>query len=80
MEIKIGVHDVKITSKQFWDEKRSKEGTLEFLSYLSTAFYEASQWNREHGYDATADRLKKEGYELYLICKNAGLYKDLEKH
>lgn len=79
MEMRLGIYDVKVSAKQFWEVKGSKKTTLDFLSYLSSALYEASQWNREHGYEATADKLKNEGYQLYRICKEAGLYNDVNK-
>ena len=79
MNIKLGAQDIKITAKYFWKDKADKESTLSFLSYLSNVMYEASEWNKEHGYQACADRLKDEGQTLYNICKDAGLYNHCEQ-
>lgn len=79
MKVKLGINDINITAKYVWKDKADKQSTLSFLSYLSSVFYEASEWNKEHGYDACADTLREKGQELYKICKESGLYKDYEQ-
>lgn len=79
MNIKLGTNDVKITAKLFWKDKADKESTLAFLSYLSSVFYEASEWNKEHGYQSCSETLKENANYLYNVCKEAGLYKKYEQ-
>lgn len=79
MKVNFGIYDINISAKYYWQDKGSKEVTLACLSYLSSALHEAAQWNREHGYNSTGDRLEKEGNALYQICKDAGLYKNYEQ-
>ena len=79
MKMRIGNNDVTLSAKYFWNAKATKKSTLNYLSYLSSVFHEASEWNREHGYDSIAERYKNESHELYMICKNAGLYNELNK-
>lgn len=78
MKVKLGITDINITAKYFWNDKADKWSTLAILSELSSVYHEASEWNKEHGYESCADSLKEKSKVLYNICKDAGLYKRYE--
>ena len=69
MKINLGMYEVEIKVKMGDDD-----GTLYFLNDLSIAFQNSSNYSREKGYNALADRDKNFSNKLYEICDKGELY------
>lgn len=74
MNVKMCGYDVSISARHIWQDKKSKQATLEFLNYLSIVLEEASNNYRKEGLETAAATLCNYSDELYDICKDNGLY------
>lgn len=75
MKIKMLGYDVSISAKHEWQDKKSKQATLELLNYISLLTEIASQKYKEGGYDKAAQTIYDYSNEIYEVCKDNGLYK-----
>lgn len=76
MKIKLCNYEVSISAKHMWQDKKSKQATLELLNYLSMVLEIASEKYESDGYDESAKITYRYSDELYVICSENGLYKN----
>lgn len=77
MKIIINGYEVSVSAKHVWQEKASKQSTLEFLNELSIVYSEASEYNKETGYSQIADTYKEASDNLYVFNNEHGLYDEV---
>lgn len=74
MKVNMCGYEVSISAKHPWMDKATKKSTLQLLNYISIILDEASENYKKEGYSAkTTERYAD---ELYIICKDNGLYKN----
>lgn len=76
MKVIINGYEVSLAAKHVWQEKASKNATLEFLNELSIVYSEASQFNKDKNYTQTAKSYLDTSNDLYNFNNKRGLYKD----
>lgn len=76
MKINMLGYEVSISARHLWQDKKSKQATLELLNYISLITELASEKYKDSGYDKVANALYDYSNEIYEICKDNGLYKD----
>ena len=75
MKIKMLGYDVSISAKHEWQDKKSKQATLELLNYICMLTEIASDKYKDGGYDNAAQTIYNYSIEIYEVCKDNGLYK-----
>ena len=76
MRVEINGYEVSLSAKHIWQDKASKLASLEFLNELSIVYSEASSYNKEHGYEATAKSYSETSNSLYEVNSAHGLYEE----
>lgn len=76
MKVIINGYEVSLAAKHVWQEKASKNATLEFLNELSIVYSEASQFNKDKNYTQIAKSYLDTSNDLYNFNNKRGLYKD----
>lgn len=76
MRLSIGEYKVVIKARAYEPCLNSTE-TVSFLNELSILASEAAEWNREHGYNATADHAYEISQSIYNTLKELGAYKEV---
>lgn len=76
MKINMLGYEVSISARHYWQDKNSKQATLELLNYISLLTEIASEKYKESGYDNAAKTIYDYSNEIYEVCNNNGLYKD----